>query len=127
VPTSFAAENGATTLDLFRGDSDYGNVAYTRRHRFVSTFLYELPFGRNRHFGGDISRGLDMLVGGWDVTGVTLLQSGPFLTPFFSNGDPSGTGQHGPRLHRDAAARIRQPTARSATRASTRTSTRPRS
>ena len=92
VPTSFAAENGATTLDLFRGDSDYGNVAYTRRHRFVSTFLYELPFGRNRHFGGDISRGLDMLVGGWDVTGVTLLQSGPFLTPFFSNGDPSGTG-----------------------------------
>ena len=92
VPTSFAAENGATTLDLFRGDSDYGNVAYTRRHRFVSTFLYELPFGRNRHFGGDISRGLDLLVGGWDVTGVTLLQSGPFLTPFFSNGDPSGTG-----------------------------------
>src|SRR5262249_45759373 len=32
------------------------------------------------------------LIGGWDVTGVLLLQSGPFLTPFFSNGDPSGTG-----------------------------------
>ena len=35
---------------------------------------------------------LDALVGGWDVTGVLLLQSGPFLTPSFSNGDPSGTG-----------------------------------
>ena len=103
VPTVFAAENGATTLDLYRGDADYGNVAFTRRHRFVSTFLYELPFGRNRRFGNGIGRGLDLLVGGWDVTGVTLLQSGPFLTPSFSNGDPVGHGYHDPRLHRHAA------------------------
>jgi hypothetical protein len=92
VPTAFAAENGATALDLFRGDADYGNVAFTRRHRVVGTFLYELPFGRGRRLAGGIGRGLDALVGGWDVTGVLLLQSGPFLTPFFSNGDPSGTG-----------------------------------
>ena len=105
VPTAFAAENGATTADLFRGDADYGNVAFTRRHRFVSTFLYELPFGRGRRFASGIGRGLDALVGGWDVTGVMLFQSGPFLTPFFSNADPSGTGANGARLHRDAAAR----------------------
>ena len=92
VPSTFAAENGATTLDLFRGDADYGNVAFTRRHRFVSTFLYELPFGRGRRFASGMGRALDLLAGGWHVTGVTLLQSGPFLTPFFSNGDPSGTG-----------------------------------
>lgn len=92
VPTQFAAENGATTVDLFRGDADYGNEPFTRRHRFVSTFLFELPFGRNRRFGSGIGRGLDALIGGWDVTGITLFQSGPFLTPFFSNGDPSGTG-----------------------------------
>ena len=59
VPTAFAAENGATTVDLFRGDADYGNVAFTRRHRFVSTFLYELPFGRGRRFASGIGRGLD--------------------------------------------------------------------
>ena len=92
VPTAFAAENGATTVDLFRGDADYGNVAFTRRHRFVSTFLYELPIGRSRTRMSDIGPALDALVGGWDVTGVLLLQSGPFLTPSFSNGDPSGTG-----------------------------------
>ena len=45
-----------------------------------------------RKFAGDIGRGLDLLVGGWDVTGVTLIQSGPFLTPTFSTTDPSGTG-----------------------------------
>lgn len=92
VPTAFPAENGATTLDYFRGDADFGNVSFTRRHRFVSTFLYELPFGRGRRFASSVGRGMDMLVGGWDVTGVTLVQSGPFLTPSFSNGDPSGTG-----------------------------------
>lgn len=58
----------------------------------MSTFLYELPFGRNRRFASGIGRGLDLLVGGWDVTGITLFQSGPFLTAVFSNGDPSGTG-----------------------------------
>src|SRR5262249_59711892 len=73
VPSSFAAENGATTLNLYRGDADFGDVAFTRRHRFVTTFLYQLPYG-------------------FDVAGVALLQSGPFLTPFFSNADPSGTG-----------------------------------
>src|SRR5437867_2050855 len=30
--------------------------------------------------------------GGWDVAGVALAQSGPFLTPSFTGGDPSGTG-----------------------------------
>ena len=53
----------------------------------------------------NIGHGLDALVGGWDVTGITLFQSGPFLTPFFSNADPSGTGTERARVHRDAAAR----------------------
>lgn len=91
-PTAFAAENGATTVDLFRGDADYGHVAFTRRHRFISTFLYEIPIGRSRPRLSDIGPALDALVGGWDATGVLLLQSGPFLTPSFSNGDPSATG-----------------------------------
>jgi hypothetical protein len=92
VPGDFTGENGATTLNLFRGESDRGDVAYTRRHRFVSTFFAELPFGRGRGYGSGIGRALDAVLGGWDLTGITLLQSGPFLTPSFSNGDPSGTG-----------------------------------
>lgn len=90
--SAFAAENGATTLDLFRGDADYGNVAFTRRHRFLTTFHHELPIGQGRSVLGGIGRAADILVGGWDVTGILLLQSGPFLTPSFSNADPSGTG-----------------------------------
>jgi len=93
VPNTYPAENGPSLLNRFRGpDDDYGPMPFTRRHRFVTTFLYQLPFGRGRAFGGDIGRPLDLLVGGWDVTGVVLAQSGPELTAFFSGGDPSGTG-----------------------------------
>ncbi len=92
VPGNFTGENGATTLDLFRGESDRGNEPFTRRHRFVSTFFAQLPIGRGRAIGKDMNRALDVVVGGWDLTGIGLLQSGPYLTPFFSNADPSGTG-----------------------------------
>jgi hypothetical protein len=93
VPSTFPGENGPSLLNSFRGpQDDYGPVPFTRRHRFVGTFLYQLPFGRGRTYGGNIGHGLDLLVGGWDLAGVVLAQSGPFLTPFFSGGDPSGTG-----------------------------------
>jgi hypothetical protein len=43
VPLDFPAENGPSLLDRFRGpEDDYGPVPFTRRHRFVATFLYEL-------------------------------------------------------------------------------------
>jgi len=93
VPLDFPSENGPSLLNRFRGpEDDYGPVPFTRRHRFVATFLYQLPVGRGRTFGGGMGRGLDLLAGGWDIAGVALLQSGPFLTPQFSGGDPSGTG-----------------------------------
>jgi len=93
VPGTFPSENGPSLLDRFRSpDDDYGPLPYTRRHRFLTTFLYQLPFGRGRHYATDIGRGLDAIVGGWDLTGILLLQSGAFLTPGISGRDPSGTG-----------------------------------
>jgi carboxypeptidase family protein len=93
VPGDFPAENGPSLLNTFRGrQDDYGPMPFTRRHRFVGTFLYEVPFGRGRPYGGSMGRGLDLLAGGWDVAGILLFQSGPFLTPFFSGGDPGGVG-----------------------------------
>lgn len=85
VPSSFTGENGPSTLNIFRGDADYGPVAYTRRHRSISTFLYALPFTSQ-------SPAVNALLSGWDVTGILLLQSGSFETATFSNRDPSGTG-----------------------------------
>jgi hypothetical protein len=85
VPTGFTGENGPSTLDKNRGDADWGPVAYTRRHRSVSTFYYALPFRSENPVAA-------ALVDGWDITGVLVLQSGSFETAAFSNRDPSGSG-----------------------------------
>jgi hypothetical protein len=84
-------ENGPNTTNIFNINADYGDVIYTRRHRFVSTFFYDLPLGRGQRFLGNANRILNTITGGWRLTGITLLQSGPFLTPTFTGTDPSGT------------------------------------
>jgi hypothetical protein len=93
IPLGGQGDNGNNVNNYFDIKSDYGNAFYTRRHRFVNTFVYNLPIGRNKRFMGNVSRAGDLLVGGWSVTGVTLLQTGPWLTPYFptSVADPSGT------------------------------------
>ncbi len=89
--TTFAGEGGGTISDPFNPGLDYGNVNFTRRHRFLTTFLYELPFGKGKQFLSGRSGLLDRFVGGWQLSGVLLFQTGPFMT-VLANGDPSGTG-----------------------------------
>ncbi len=93
IPTGGQGDNGENVNNYYNINADYGNAYYTRRSRFVSTLVYDLPFGRGKKFLGGASRGEDLLVGGWHVTGITLAQSGPFETPYFpsSLSDPSGT------------------------------------
>jgi hypothetical protein len=87
APSAFAGEvnYGLPIADRFHVASDYGNVAGTRRHRMLLTGVYQLPFGKNRQFlsGGGWK---DTLFGGWDLTNVTLLETGPWLTPSISSG-----------------------------------------
>lgn len=52
----------------------YGPASFDRRHIFVSTYSYRLPFLRK-------SKGfVNKLFYGYEVSGITRLQSGPFLT-----------------------------------------------
>ncbi len=88
-PTSFATEAGGLVTNRFDIGLDYGNVAFTRRQRFLSTFLYQLPFGRTVLKGNKM---LNQAIGGWDLAGVVLFQTGPFLTATVPGADPSGTG-----------------------------------
>lgn len=54
-------------------------------HRFVISYIYELPFGRSRHWGNDASRLVDLVIGGWQINGITNFQSGLPLTITASN------------------------------------------
>ncbi|MBI3693255.1 MAG: TonB-dependent receptor [Acidobacteria bacterium] len=47
--------------------------------RYTLSWLYDLPFGRGKAFGKDISRPLDLFLGGWQVNGILTLRTGsPF-------------------------------------------------
>ena len=86
-PTAFAGEvnYGIPIANRFDVGSDYGNVEGTRHNRFLLTGLYQLPFGQGRTFlntGGWKNAAL----GGWELTTVTLLETGPWLTPSISPG-----------------------------------------
>ena len=92
-PSTFAGEvnYGVPITNRFNTRSDYGNVEGNRRNRFLLTAIEQLPFGQGRAYlnGGGIK---DVFLGGWDINTVTLVESGPFLTPSISPGsDQSNT------------------------------------
>jgi hypothetical protein len=89
--SSFVNEFGNTLSDPYNPTLDYGNTPYDRRQRFLVTFLYELPFGKGRTFFGGANGVVDRIVGGWELSGVYVLQTGPFMSVATLN-DPSGTG-----------------------------------
>ena len=90
TPNSFASSGGNFLTNRFHPGLDYGNVAYDRRHRFLVTYLYDLPFGKGQAWLSGNSA-LNVLVGDWHLGGVTVLQSGPFLTPYQATVDPANT------------------------------------
>jgi len=92
-PAAFAGEvnYGVPIADRFHVHSNYGNVEGTRRHRFLFTGLYQLPFGQGRTF---LNEGgwKNAMLGGWELTNVTLIETGPWLTPSISDSyDQSNT------------------------------------
>jgi hypothetical protein len=97
APSAFAGEvnYGLAITDRFHIKQDLGNVEGTRRNRALLTGVYQLPFGKGRSFlnGGGIT---DTFLGGWDLTTITLLESGPWLTPTLSSSaDQSNTNAEG--------------------------------
>jgi hypothetical protein len=91
---SFVGENGNYASYIHNLGLDYGNVYGTRRQRWITSGMYELPFGRSRTFGTNMNRGADAVVGGWQLSSIFLVQTGPYLTAYIPGGaaDPSGTG-----------------------------------
>jgi hypothetical protein len=82
---SIDLSNGQLTSDLQLRNAQ--NVGWERalssqdiRHRFVTSYIYELPFGRGKHFG--ISNSVvNAVLGNWQVNGITTIRTGQPFTP----------------------------------------------
>jgi hypothetical protein len=60
--------------------AEYGPSEFDIRHRFVASYVWELPFGNGRRFGKNWSGPKEFLLGGWQLTGINVAQSGLALT-----------------------------------------------
>jgi hypothetical protein len=60
---------------------EYGNADFDIRHRFVLSYIYDLPFGNGQRFGGDATGVKNQLMGNWQVTGIVSAQTGNWFTP----------------------------------------------
>ncbi|HXZ42751.1 MAG TPA: carboxypeptidase regulatory-like domain-containing protein [Terriglobales bacterium] len=86
-PRSFTSgDDGGVPSNIYDINYDYGNVSFTRRQRFQTTFIYNLPFTYKSNAL------LDQVVSRWELAGVVLFQTGPFLSVQANGVDPSGTG-----------------------------------
>jgi hypothetical protein len=79
-------DSGNSGYNLWGGETPIQNLWDLRQerslspldvaHRGVVTFVYELPIGRGRAFGANWGRALDLLAGGWNLSGILTMQGG---------------------------------------------------
>ncbi len=56
--------------------ADYGPSGFDTRQSLNGTAVWQLPFGRGRKFGSGWNRGVDEALGGWKLSGDTILHTG---------------------------------------------------
>jgi hypothetical protein len=90
--------NGAAFLDA-TAIQDFSNLSreysYSTLdvpHRFVASWTYELPFGRNKRFGKDWNGLTQFFLGGWQTAGTYTWQRGAPIPITVTNAFPSSVG-----------------------------------
>ena len=65
-------------LDTYQDNLTWQN-SNQPRHRLIMAGTYELPFGVGRPYMNNMPKVLDMVVGGWKLTGVSTYTTGAIL------------------------------------------------
>ncbi|MFZ0303317.1 MAG: TonB-dependent receptor [Terracidiphilus sp.] len=55
---------------------DYGPSDFNVPYRFVTSYVYQLPFGRGKQFANHVNRAADLAIGNWQLTGIATFQKG---------------------------------------------------
>lgn len=72
---------------------------WDRTHIVNVTLVWELPYGRGKKWGGDISPMMDAFVGGWQFNATHTVQSGlPFNVEYRGAGSDRDVGPNRPNL-----------------------------
>ncbi|MEP7271302.1 MAG: TonB-dependent receptor, partial [Acidobacteriota bacterium] len=72
--------------------ADRGLAEFDIKQRLVASYVLDLPFGRGRKFGDSWNRAADLVLGGWQVTGIHAVQGGLGLTATLGGGSVLNIG-----------------------------------
>ena len=88
------SETGVAIVNSYNRAAERGNSQFFARQRLIASAIWQLPVGKGRAL---LSQGgiFDKIVGGWQISGTFLAQTGQFLSPTFSGSDPSNTNTIG--------------------------------
>ena len=78
--------------DIYNRRADRSISDQDVAQRFVTSFNYSLPLGKNAKFGHNWSPAVDVILGGWQVNGIVTFQSGIPVTLTTTNTTQSGSG-----------------------------------
>lgn len=73
---SFLGAIAGTHLDIYNWKLERSLSSFDVSQRAVISYIYELPFGRNRKFLNNLPAWADTIVKGWQANGITTLQTG---------------------------------------------------
>lgn len=76
LDNSPGAFTGATLQTYYDPSLNYGNSNQDQRQIFSNSILYNLPFGRGQRFGSWFNRPTELALGGWQLSLISLLQTG---------------------------------------------------
>ena len=83
------SNGGGQTMNNYDIQADYGPAAWDVPHRFVASYIYDVPF-----FKSSSQPILKYVVAGWQIGGVTIVQSGTPVNVTLST-DPANIGISG--------------------------------
>ncbi|WP_321470040.1 TonB-dependent receptor [uncultured Paludibaculum sp.] len=88
------SNGGGAPMNPFSWRSDYGNSNWDLRHRFISSFTYDVPFLKSSANG--LVRNT---LGGWQTNGILTLQGGmPYNVTISGDVANTGAGNQRPNL-----------------------------
>jgi outer membrane receptor protein involved in Fe transport len=67
-------------LDNHDPERDHGLSDFDVAHRFVASFVWNLPFGNGERWGADATGAKQALIGGWQLNGIWLWGGGMPIT-----------------------------------------------
>jgi hypothetical protein len=89
---NLGSQNGGDFQDIRYPNTEYGNSDFDIRHHAVVDALYDLPVGKGHRFASNISRPLDLIIGGWQFGGIGSFGSGNWYTVTSAAGTSNSDG-----------------------------------